>query len=94
MTKSAYDIIKNIMMTEKCSALKDANKYAFRVAPDANKRQIADAVEQIYGVKVQSVNLMNYTGKLKRAGKSPVYGRRSNWKKAVVSLSEGTIELA
>lgn len=94
MTKSAYDIIKNIMMTEKCAALKEANKYAFRVSSDATKHQIADAIEAIYGVKVASVNLMNYNGKLKRAGKSPVYGRRSSWKKAVVSLSEGTIELA
>ena len=56
--------------------------------------EIADAVEKIYGVKVESVNLMNYAGKPKRAGRSPVVGRRANWKKAVVTLSEGEIELA
>jgi len=51
--------------------------------------------EAIYeGVKVKSVNIMNYTGKLKRVGKNPVRGRRSNWKKAIVTLAEGTIELA
>ncbi len=55
------------------------------------KRQVEDIYE---GVKVKSVNIMNYTGKFKRVGKSPVRGRRSNWKKAIVTLAEGTIELA
>jgi large subunit ribosomal protein L23 len=94
MTKSPYDVITNLLMTEKSSLLKDQNKYAFRVSPRASKLEIADAVEKIYGVKVGSVNLMNYAGKPKRAGRSPVVGRRANWKKAVVTLSEGEIELA
>ena len=94
MTKSPYDVITNLLMTEKSSLLKDQNKYAFRVSPRASKLEIADAVEKIYGVKVGSVNLMNYAGKPKRAGRSPVAGRRANWKKAIVTLSEGEIELA
>ena len=94
MTKSPYDVITNLLMTEKSSLLKDQNKYAFRVSPRASKLEIADAVEKIYGVKVDSVNLMNYAGKPKRSGRSPVAGRRANWKKAVVTLSEGEIELA
>ena len=84
--KSSYDIIKHIMMTEKCTLLKGANQYSFKVCSCATKTEIAAAVE--------SVNIMNYTGKLKRVGRNPVRGRRSNWKKAIVTLAEGTIELA
>ena len=94
MTKSPYDVITSLLMTEKSSLLKDQKKYAFRVSPRASKLEIADAVEKIYGVKVDSVNLMNYAGKPKRTGRSPVVGRRANWKKAIVTLSEGEIELA
>lgn len=92
--KSAYDVIRNILMTEKSSLLKESNQYAFKVCTCATKLEVAAAIEKIYGVKVKSVNLMNYKGKAKRAGRSPIPGRRSNWKKAVVSLAEGTIELA
>jgi len=91
---SPYDIVKHIMMTEKSAVLKEQNKYAFKVAPKATKLEVADAVEQIYGVKVKSVNMLNFMGKLKRAGRSPIPGRRANWKKAVVSLAEGSIDLA
>ena len=91
---SPYDIVKNIMMTEKATILKEKNKYAFKVAPKATKLEVADAVEEIYGVKVKSVNMLNYKGKPKRSGRSPLPGRRADWKKAVVSLAEGSIELA
>ncbi len=94
MAKSAYETIIHLMMTEKSTLMKEQNQYAFKVAAKANKFQIAAAVESIYGVKVKSVNTMNYNGKPKRAGRSPMVGRRSNWKKAVVTLSEGTIEMA
>lgn len=91
---SPYDIVKNIMMTEKATILKEKNQYAFKVAPKATKLEVADAVEEIYGVKVKSVNMLNYKGKPKRSGRSPIHGRRANWKKAVVSLAEGSIDLA
>ena len=91
---SPYDIVKNIMMTEKATILKEKNQYAFKVAPKATKLEVADAVEKIYGVKVKSVNMLNYKGKPKRSGRSPLPGRRSDWKKAVVSLAEGSIDLA
>lgn len=94
MTKSAYETIIHLMMTEKGALLKEKNQYAFKVDPKASKFEIAAAVEAIYGVKVKSVNTMNYQGKPKRAGRSPMVGRRSNWKKAVVTLSEGAIEMA
>ena len=91
---SPYDIVKNIIMTEKATILKEKNQYAFKVAPKATKLEVADAVEEIYGVKVKSVNMLNYKGKPKRSGRSPLPGRRANWKKAVVSLAEGSIDLA
>ena len=94
MQKSAYETIIHMMMTEKSAVLKEQNQYAFKVSPKASKFEIAVAIEEIYGVKVKSVNTMNYQGKPKRAGRSPMVGRRANWKKAVVTLSEGSIEMA
>lgn len=91
---SPYDIVKNIMMTEKATVLKEQNQYAFKVASKATKLEVAAAVEEIYGVKVKSVNMLNYKGKSKRSGRSPIPGRRADWKKAVVSLAEGSIDLA
>ena len=67
-------------------------KYTFRVPLAATKIQIRQAVEQIFKVKVQAVNTMRYEGKLKRMGRTQ--GRRSDWKKAVVTLKPGeAIEL-
>lgn len=94
MTKSAYETIIHLMMTEKGALLKEHKQYAFKVDPKASKSDIAAAVETIYGVKVSSVNTMTYHGKPKRSGRSPVVGRRADWKKAVVTLSEGVIETA
>ena len=90
----SYDMIRNILVTEKSTLLKEANQYAFKVDPKASKLQIAAAVEEIYGVKVASVNIINCLGKKKRAGRSPIVGKRADWKKAIVTLAEGTIELA
>lgn len=93
MMQSAYDIILNIMVTEKSTLLKDANQYAFKVDPRATKLEVASAIEKLYGAKVKSVNMVNYKGKPKRAGKTPTVGHRSRWKKAIVTLAEGSIEL-
>ena len=79
-------------MTEKSTALMEQGKYTFRVPLAATKIQIRQAVEQIFKVKVQAVNTMRYEGKLKRMGRTQ--GRRSDWKKAVVTLKPGeAIEL-
>ncbi len=94
MIQSAYDVVIHIMMTEKSTVLKEQNQYAFKVNPRATKLEVASAVEKLYGVKVKSVNMINYKGKPKRAGRSPIVGRRSGWKKAVVALAEGSIDLA
>ena len=65
----------------------DIKKYAFEVAKDANKIEIAKAVEEIFGVTVIKVTTLNVRGKAKRTGRFPA-GRRANWKKAMVTLTE------
>ena len=80
----ARDILIRPIVTEKSTALMEQGKYTFRVPLAATKIQIRQAVEQIFKVKVQAVNTMRYEGKLKRMGRTQ--GRRSDWKKAVVTL--------
>ena len=88
----ARDILIRPIVTEKSTALMEQGKYTFRVPLAARKIQIRQAVEQIFKVKVQAVNTMRYEGKLKRMGRTQ--GRRSDWKKAVVTLKPGeAIEL-
>ena len=91
--KSAFDIIIAPVVTEKCNALIQEKKYTFRVAPDVNRIEIGKAVEELFNVKVKSVNVMNYQGKRKRAGRSLKEGRRPDWKRAVITLAEGSIEI-
>lgn len=85
----ARDILIRPIVTEKSTALMEQGKYTFRVPLAATKIQIRQAVEQIFKVKVQAVNTMRYEGKLKRMGRTQ--GRRSDWKKAVVTLKPGEI---
>ena len=88
----ARDILIRPIVTEKSTALMEQGKYTFRVPLAATKIQIRQAVEQIFKVKVQAVNTMRYEGKLKSMGRTQ--GRRSDWKKAVVTLKPGeAIEL-
>ena len=88
----ARDILIRPIVTEKSTALMEQGTYTFRVPLAATKIQIRQAVEQIFKVKVQAVNTMRYEGKLKRMGRTQ--GRRSDWKKAVVTLKPGeAIEL-
>ena len=91
--KNPYSIIETILVTERSMELAEENKYVFKVSPDANKIDIRVAIENIYDVKVSSVNVMNRIGKKKRMGRSPKIGRRANWKKAIVTLSEGEISI-
>ncbi|MBO7329738.1 MAG: 50S ribosomal protein L23 [Lentisphaeria bacterium] len=90
---SAYDVIIAPVVTEKCNALIQDKKYTFRVHPAAGRIEIARAVEEIFKVKVAKVNVMNYQGKAKRAGRTMKMGRRADWKRAVVTLAEGSIEI-
>ena len=66
-------------------------KYTFKVAPEANKTQIKNAVEEIFGVDVKKVNVMNFNGKLKRMGRTQ--GRTAAYKKAIVTLTENSKEI-
>ena len=84
--KDPRDIIRRPVVTEKSTDLMAEKKYVFEVDPKANKTEIKQAVEQIFGVKVEKVNTMNVRGKVKRFGRYS--GRRRNWKKAIVKLTE------
>ncbi len=82
-----YDVIVSPVITEKATNLSDQNKVVFRVAPDATKPQIKEAVERLFDVKVTAVNTVVTKGKEKffRGRK----GRRADVKKAIVTLAEG-----
>ena len=91
--KNPYHIVQTILVTEKGTELADElAKYTFQVACGSNKIEIKEAVEALFDVKVSSVNTMNRLGKRKRLRRA-TYGRRANWKKAVVTLSEGEIDI-
>jgi len=84
-----YDVIEKPLITEKTSLAKDAqNVVAFVVNRNANKIEIKEAVETIFNTQVDDVKTVNVAGKIKRFGRS--YGKRSNWKKAYVTLKEGS----
>jgi large subunit ribosomal protein L23 len=84
----ARSLIKRPIITEKTTRLMEQNKYCFMVDPRANKTQIKSAVEEIFKVKVKSVNTLNLLGKVKRMGRYE--GRRPSWKRAVVTLEKGS----
>ena len=85
--KSAYDIIVRPVVTERSFDLMSENKYTFEVAKDANKVEIAQAVEKLFNVKVVKVNTMSVKPKKRRV--RYVQGYTASWKKAVVTLAEG-----
>jgi len=83
--RTAYDIIKRPVISEASMSEAEGKKYVFEVALDANKTEIRQAVEEIFGVKVLSVNTMRTIGKIKRMGANS--GRRPERKKAIVRLT-------
>ena len=82
---TSRDIIKKPLLSEKSYDGIATKKYTFEVAKEATKTQIKAAVEEIFGVKVENVNTVNYEGKLKRMGRNE--GRRPSYKKAIVQLT-------
>jgi len=93
MTKIKYDLIRKPIITEKSTILGEHGKYVFEVSPSSNKISIKKAIEEIFGVKVKAVNVLNQKGKVKRF--RGVIGRRSDVKKAIVTLEKDhTIDLA
>jgi large subunit ribosomal protein L23 len=81
------DVLLAPVISEKSYGLIDEGKYTFIVHPDANKTQIKIAVEQVFNVKVSSVNTINRTGKRKRTRQG--FGKRNDTKRAIVSLAAG-----
>jgi len=91
--RDPYSIVRSVLVTEKGTELaEDLKKYTFHVADDANKVDIGRAVEALFEVKVGAVNVMNYRGKRKRL-RFGRYGKRADWKKAIVTLTEGEIDI-
>ncbi|MCH7519356.1 MAG: 50S ribosomal protein L23 [Candidatus Dadabacteria bacterium] len=84
-------IIKHPLLTEKSTGLKDINWYVFTVDRKANKREIKQAIEDMFGVKVESVNTNITRGKVVKRGGKPV-GRKSAMKKAFIKLKEGSFD--
>ena len=80
-------LIKGVVVSEKSSGLGRINQYVLKVESSATKSDILSAVELGFGVKVYKVNVLNVDGKVKRFGRT--VGRRSDWKKAYVTLKEG-----
>ena len=85
--RTAYDVVIRPVITEQSMEDMDIKKYVFEVAKDANKVEIAKAVEEIFGVTVIKVTTATVRGKSKRVGANPA-GKTKTWKKAVVKLSE------
>ena len=90
MTLSAETIVRRpIALTEKASRIKlENNQVVFEVAIAANKLEIKDAVERLFDVKVAGVNTLVQRGKMKKMGKG--VAKRRNWKKAIITLREGS----
>ena len=84
--KAPQDIILKPVISERSIDLLPSGKYTFKVAKDANKVEIAKAVEQLFSVEVTKVNTMNCKGRTRRVGRFE--GKKADWKKAIVSLNQ------
>jgi large subunit ribosomal protein L23 len=89
MSSKARDIIIRPVVSEKSYGLLDEGAYTFVVAPGSNKTEIRLAVEEIFGVRVVKVNTLNRPGKRKRNRRRATFGKRSDTKRAIVTLAEG-----
>ena len=89
MLRDAYAIVRKPRITEKSTALSEkTNAYTFEVAREANKIEIRQAIEKLFKVKVEKVRTANVKGKPKRVRMH--WGRTQDWKKAIVTLREGS----
>ena len=87
MSLHPNEVLLAPVVSEKSYSLINDNKYSFRVHPDAHKTQVRQAVEELFGVRVQRVNIVKVQPKPKRRGM--IRGTRPGWKKAIVQLREG-----
>ena len=87
--KDIFQVIDTVQLSEKATLLTETNnEYVFKVDPRANKLEIKEAVEKLFGKKVESVRTANYNGKKKRERRAD-FRRTKNWKKAFVKLADG-----
>ncbi|MGE4282949.1 MAG: 50S ribosomal protein L23 [Clostridia bacterium] len=84
--RTAHDIIIKPIISERSMEQAGDRKYTFAVSLNANKIEIKNAIEEVFGVKVQGVNTMRVMGKIKRMGMHS--GKRPDWKKAIITLTE------
>ena len=84
--KAPQDIVLKQVITERSIDIMPNGKYTFRVAKDANKVEIAKAVEKLFSVEVVKVNTMNCTGRTRRMGRFE--GKKADWKKAIVTINQ------
>ncbi len=84
---NAYKALIRPLVTEKASVMNSLNKYFFEVAKNANKIEVAKAIQEIYGVKPVSVNIIRMQGK--KVGQGRTRGKRKDWKKAIITLKKG-----
>ena len=89
--KTPYDVILKPVISEQSMDMAPSKKYTFKVAVDANKTEIKQAIEEIFDVEVKKVNVINMDGKVKRLGRTQ--GRRSAYKKAIVTLAPDSKEI-
>ncbi len=81
-------VLRGLYTSEKSTTIADKHRqFAFKVASDATKAEVKQAVEQLFSVNVQAVSMVNVRGKARRF--SQILGRKKSWKKAYVSLQEG-----
>ena len=92
MSLHPNEVLLAPVVSEKSYGMLDDRKYTFKVHPDAHRTQVRQAVEQLFGVRVEGVNIVKVQAKPKRRGL--IRGTRPGWKKAIVQLREGeTIEI-
>lgn len=89
--RTPYDVILKPVISERSMDDARSKKYTFKVATDANKTEVKLALEEIFGVEIEKVNIMNVNGKVKRMGRN--VGRTSDYKKAIVTLKEKSKEI-
>lgn len=89
--RTPYDVIIKPVISETSMDNAQIKKYTFKVATNANKTEVKKAIEEIFEVQVEKVNIMNVRGKIKRMGKN--VGKTAATKKAIVSLTENSKEI-
>ncbi len=89
--RTAYDVIIKPVISERSVDIAQNKKYTFKVAVDANKTEVKLAIEEIFGVDVKKVNIMNMDGKVKRMGRN--VGKTAAYKKAIVTLTDSSKEI-